>query len=257
MKFIKEYFAKREKKRLDMIVGWLVEAGVPENHYIDAVASFKESHKAYWKYVFWIKITAWLVTLPITWLMKWEAEDVPKWARWYGNNISPNGDRTNWKEDAEGYGRRVPQPLDKKELLTSYGEKFNYYAWNFHVRFWLSRWVWLGLRNPGAGRALQVGPSVFHLRSQDDNGRYYWPVEIWGLDKVGKQSDGTIIYGTKVHRIGPFWQITNYRRLKDDAFFGMESNIGFKINNLPADFPPNEETAALCVCNGKKPFVAK
>lgn len=257
MKFIREYFARREKKRLDQIVAWLIEAGVPQEHFMAAVASLKDSRRSYWKYVFWIKITAWLVTLPVTWLMKWEAEDVPKWARWYSNNISPNGDRTNWAEDAEGYGRRLPQPLDPKELFTNYGEKFNYYAWNFHVRFWLSRWVWLGWRNPGAGRALQVGPSVYHLRVKDEHGRFHWPVERFGNPNIGRQKDGSMVYGSLVHRIGHHWQITNYRRLDGDSFFGMESNIGYKINNLDADFPPNEETAALCVCNGFKPFVAK
>jgi hypothetical protein len=257
MKFIKDYFAARKQKHEAKLIGWLREAGVPEELFQEALTSLRDSNRTYWKYVFWIKITAWLVCLPMVWFMKWEDEDVPKFFRWYGNNISPNGDRTNWAEDKEGYGRRLPQPLDKKELFTNYGEKFNYYAWNFHVRFWLSRYIWMGTRNPGAGRALQVGPSVFHLRFKDEHGRFHWPVETWGKEGLGKKKDGEIIYGTQVHRIGHHWQITNWRRLDHDSIIGMESNIGYKINNLGADFPPNEPTAALCVCNGHKPFVAK
>lgn len=256
MNFIKSYFTKRNVKRHQQLLGYLAEAGVPPDLHGQALKSLETSRALYFRHVLWIKLTAWFMTLPIVLAMKWEDEDVPLWGRWYGNNISPNGDRTNWREDADGYGRRIPQPLAKDALYTDYGEKFNYYAWNFHVRFWLSRWVWLGFRNPGAGRALQVGPNVFHLRRKiAGTNRWEWPVEQWGNPKVGSKDGKSIITGTLVHRIGEHWQVTNYRNT--GAFFGKETNVGYKINNLAADFPANEPDAGLCVCNGHKPFRVK
>lgn len=237
---------------------YLVNAGVPEALHEEAIASLLSSRKTFWSDVFFFKLTAPFVVPFIIPFLKWETEKLPKLFSGWDNNISLNGDRSSWHVTEAGYSKRLPAPLDKSIKLTDNGNLLNYYAGaNRHVRHWISRLVWLGFRNPGANRALQKGPLVTnHYKRDTSNNSYSFDIEEWGYEEASRNN-----HGVKIRRLGNYWQITAFRSWKQFKLFDkkyelcLDSNWGYKINNVKYDYDCRDPEARLCVCHTSVPFI--
>lgn len=70
---------------------YLTEAGVPAELHAQALASLQSARKPA-LIRFWLGLTAPIVWLFIAALLPRKAEQLPRWLRWYDNNISINGD---------------------------------------------------------------------------------------------------------------------------------------------------------------------
>ena len=86
---------------------------------------------------------------------RWESENLPRWARWWDNDVGLNGDNFPvWRwDEALGRGVHEPVPLaDTPEIRA-----LCYWAPGHHPRSFYARWIWLGLRNLAAALAVTLG----------------------------------------------------------------------------------------------------
>lgn len=131
------------------------------------------------------------VVVPVALLFtKWEDEHLPRWAWWWDNDASINGDlRTDDIND--GLGGWALRPISTNtsnlyEILSCY------WAPGHHPRSFYARWVWLGLRNRASALSQALGseasgPAVawtgptWKVTRVDDDWRYY---ELYPIGKL-------------------------------------------------------------------------
>lgn len=242
-------------------VALLRKAGVPEELHAEAVASLVKSRDLYWKDVIIYKATAFFVMLIAVPQMKWEDNEVPQWAIRWNNNISPHGDANNWPIHPDGYNKREAAPLDKNIRHNAANQPLCYYRkGNPHVRNLMSMFVWMGIRNPGAGRALQVGEDVGGLTRIHETGGVVFDTQRWGDENPGKKN-----LGIRVLRLGNHWHVMDHYEwkkftiplIKKTIRIGLDSSYGYKVGNAGADYDARDPAARICVCHTTLPFFIK
>ena len=151
------------------------------------------------------------VAVPIALLgCRWESEALPRWARWWDNDVGLNGDNFPvWVADpGNPLGRPLPVPLaDTPEVRA-----LCYWAKGHHPRSFYARWVWLGLRNRASALALRLGHPADPAQ----------PLELWGNDATGRSVEGWVLR----HHNGAY-QLHATRRM---GGLCLRTNYGHKIN---------------------------
>ena len=213
---------------------YLNDAGVPKEMHEQALACFKRAKKksvpATIAGLFAPIVIAFLI---LTRQLKWNDNNVPKWAWWYDNNISINGD---------GWGTLLPDGTclyytDHELIAAGKGEAISYsdprytgtayYAKNSHPRSAWARFVWLGFRNRASALAQAQG-EAFDPKVTPT---------VWAkgdLEKDGEQYK--IVYSSGL------WNFDQRRMV----FFGklkMRRNCGFKIENAIGE----GKSVAMCI----------
>ena len=117
------------------------------------------------------------VVVPLALLgTRWEAEHLPRWAWWWDNDASINGDRRT-DDPADGLGgwalRPVPLERDSAEAIA-----MCYWAPGHHPRSFYARWVWLGLRNRASALSQALGTSA-------DGPAIIYNGPTWTITRVG------------------------------------------------------------------------
>lgn len=117
-----------------------------------------------------------------------EDNALPRWARWWGNDVSINGD--GWAVLRGGAWVRINHMRD---LLPGDGRVYSYddadypgdayYAPGHHPRSFYARWVWLGLRNRASALAIALGHPA----------DYRQPVDLWGDPATGRGHAGWVL----------------------------------------------------------------
>lgn len=133
-----------------------------------------------------------------------EANSLPKWAAWWNNDVSINGDH------------QVPAPLeDTPEIRAAC-----YYAPGHHPRSFYARWVWLGLRNRASALAVSLGKSIptYDLLSDADT---------WGDPATNRNHAGWLVL-----RNGPVYQLIIVKRISSGLC--LRVNYGHKLNLVRA-----------------------
>lgn len=149
------------------------------------------------------------VVVPIALLFcKWESENLPPLFWWWDNNINMNGDNADWKVGPDGKSYPAPYPLENTPEVRAK----NYWLKGHHPRSFLSRYVWLGLRNRGSKLSEQLGVSL----QERDKDR-----EMWGDDPVGGGVEGTALY-----RAGDAYQLYWVRKLGPVE---LRASTGYKV----------------------------
>jgi hypothetical protein len=134
------------------------------------------------------------VVVPIALLQtKREDEHLPRWARWWDNDVSINGD---W-----------PQYLDPAYAGDTY------YAPGHHPRSFWARYVWLGWRN----RASWLSQRLGHRWKVAE----YHDAQSWGDPLTGGDHEGWA-----VHRRGRVYQLYAIKRL---GRLNLRINWGHKV----------------------------
>lgn len=129
----------------------------------------------------------------------WGAESLPRWARWWDNDVSINGDH------------QVPATLaDTPEARAAC-----YYAPGHHPRSFHARWVWLGLRNRASALAAMLGRKLTPAEVQD--------ADTWGDESIGKTKEGWC-----VRRNGPLYQLYIIRKIGPLC---LRVHYGHKLNH--------------------------
>ena len=213
---------------------YLNDAGVPEEMHAEALACFKRAKKksipATIAGLFAPLVIGFLI---LTRQLKWSDDKVPKWAWWYDNNVSINGD---------GWGMLFPdgtctQPVDMAVVergeaiaLPYFDPRYTgdaYYAKGHHPRSAWARFIWLGFRNRASALAQSQGESFDPKVTPT----------VWSkgdLEKDGEQYK--IVYS------GGLWNFDQRRKV----FFGkfkMRRNVGFKIENAIGE----GKDVAMCI----------
>lgn len=184
---------------------YLTKLGVPQERHAEAIASFKQARKDAAKLVPYKFLYAFLVVPFITRKLKWEDEVLPaKWWK-YDNEISINGDNSDWQLQEDGTAIRLPCPLEDTPEV----RKRNYWKKGLHPRDNRSRRAWL-LRNRCSRYAEQLGKPV--------NGVY----ETWGDKNLYVMHSNGIWQFREIRKVGPF---------------ALKRNIGYKINNAQWNDP--------------------
>lgn len=133
---------------------------------------------------------------------KWEDNELPKWARWYDNDVSINGDKPwYWEPTYTGWA---------------------YYA-QAHPRSFWARYVWLGWRNRASRLALDMGYAY-------KAGEYGMSAH-WGDPLTNRNHEGHVI-----NRRGPLWQAYMVKRLGKKLC--LRINCGYKIWSNDGDGRP-------------------
>jgi hypothetical protein len=148
------------------------------------------------------------VVVPIALLFcKWESEKLPRLFWWWDNNVSMNGDNADWQV-VDGVPQPAPYPLeDTPEVRAK-----NYWLKGHHPRSFLSRYVWLGLRNRGSKLSEALGVSL----APRDHDR-----ELWGTDPIGQGVQGWALY-----RAGDAYQL---HWIKKAGPLEFRASTGYKI----------------------------
>lgn len=240
----------------DDYIDLLNEANVPAEFHDQAVNSLLQSRYLYWSSVVWHKLTAPIAVAFIVPFMNWADDEVPSWALSYRNNRTPHGDALDWVTMPGGYATIGKAPLDEAVRTNSDGRPLCYWRnGNPHVRETMSRYVWMGLRNPGAGRAYDLGPSIYNAPShQQADGSLAYDITSYGSDTEPTKNNP----GIKVLCLNGNWQILKVS--KPSKFLGLfntgsSCNYGFKVVNA-ADHYPNDPDARLSVSHIKVPYFA-
>ena len=112
---------------------------------------------------------------------RWESENLPRWARWWDNDVGLNGDNFPvWVADpGNPLGRPLPVPLEDTPEVRA----LCYWAKGHHPRSFYARWVWLGLRNRASALALQLGGKA----------DFSQPVQQWGDPDTGRDHAGWLL----------------------------------------------------------------
>ena len=113
---------------------------------------------------------------------------LPRWARWWDNDVSINGD--GWAVQRGGEWVRINHMRD---LLPGDGRVYSYddaeyagdayYAKGHHPTSFYARWVWLGLRNRASALAIELGHPT----------DYGQPVDVWGDPATGRGHAGWVL----------------------------------------------------------------
>ena len=112
---------------------------------------------------------------------RWESENLPRWARWWDNDVGLNGDNFPvWRwDEALGRGVHEPVPLaDTPEIRA-----LCYWAPGHHPRSFYARWIWLGLRNRASALAVTLGQPADYSK----------PVQEWGDPATGRDHAGWLL----------------------------------------------------------------
>lgn len=127
-----------------------------------------------------------------------EADSLPRWARWWDNDVSINGDH------------QVPAPLeDTPEIRAAC-----YYAPGHHPRSFYARWVWLGLRNRASALSVALGHKMRPHEWTD--------ADTWGDDTINRSRAGWC-----VRRNGGVYQLSIVRPI--GAGLCLRVNTGHKL----------------------------
>lgn len=133
-----------------------------------------------------------------------EANSLPKWAAWWNNDVSINGDH------------QVPAPLeDTPEIRAAC-----YYAPGHHPRSFYARWVWLGLRNRASALAVSLGKSIPTPDLLSD-------ADTWGDPATNRNHAGWLVL-----RNGPVYQLIIVKRISSGLC--LRVNYGHKLNLVRA-----------------------
>lgn len=236
---------------------YLHQAGVPVELHQEAMASFAQAKKKYWRDVLPFKLTAPFMAPFIAWKMKWEDDEFPEWAKPWANHLGPHGARTDWVTSDYGYLERGPAPLSEEVRLNSKGELLNYYAGEGHVRSWFARTLWL-IKTAGAGRANQVGAQILgHYKYDADKKEYSFNIKAWGTFVHSFDR-----YKIDVYRIGKQWQMVKKYNWETFSVFdtkytiGFLSNWGYNIQALVSEFDARDVGARLSVTYTTVPFIS-
>lgn len=140
---------------------------------------------------------------------RWEDDELPRWARWWGNDVGINGDKFTWVMDpATGQGVPLPIPLAD----TPEARALCYWAPGHHPRSRWARWVWLGLRNRASALAVQLGHPADYAK----------PVDVWGDPATSRSRAGWVLR----HHNGVY-QLHATRRL---GALCIRTNYGYKVD---------------------------
>lgn len=148
------------------------------------------------------------IVVPVALLFcKWESETLPRLFWWWDNNVSMNGDNADWQV-VDGVPVPAPYPLeDTPEVRAK-----NYWLKGHHPRSFLSRYVWLGLRNRGSKLSEALGVSL----APRDHDR-----EMWGTDPMGQGVQGWALY-----RAGDAYQL---HWIKRAGPLELRASTGYKV----------------------------
>ena len=133
-----------------------------------------------------------------------EANSLPKWAAWWNNDVSINGDH------------QVPAPLDDSPEIRA----ACYYAPGHHPRSFYARWVWLGLRNRASALAVSLGKSIPTPDLLSD-------ADTWGDPATNRNHAGWLVL-----RNGPVYQLIIVKRISSGLC--LRVNYGHKLNLVRA-----------------------
>lgn len=151
------------------------------------------------------------VVVPVALLgTKWEDDRLPRWARWWDNDVSINGDLR------EPDGSLSPVPVeDALSVEASPIILRNYWAKGHHPRSRWSRYVWLGWRNRASWLAMRLGRRFVDA-----------PVRHWGDPATGNGHPGWTL-----NEHNGVYQLYIVRKLGSLQF---RFNWGFKVWGGPA-----------------------
>ena len=168
----------------DKVFSVLKEQGVPEHLHQEAYMSIKEGWDVANSFKCKLVNLSAPIVVPIALLFtKWESESLPKVFDLWNNDTNLNGDRI------------VPAPLDKnsKEAIEAC-----YYNKGKHPRSWMSRYIWLGLRN--RGKKSYMKPVKDDSLEQEEI--------VWGTDNLTRgDKDNPPVTGWTVVKLGSYWQM--------------------------------------------------
>ena len=149
-------------------------------------------------------------------LLQTRPEDnaLPRWARWWDNDVSINGD--GYAVLRGGVWVQVQGDERPGERVFSYDNPEYrgdaYYAPGHHPTSFYARWVWLGLRNRASALAVQLGHPA----------DYAQPVQVWGEPATSRSRAGWVLRhhngAYQLHatrQLGPVCLRTNYGHKAD------------------------------------------
>jgi hypothetical protein len=116
------------------------------------------------------------VAVPVALLFtRWGDEHLPRWAWWWDNDASINGDvRTDDPTDGLGGWALKPVPLARGSLQA---RAMCYWAPGHHPRSFYARWVWLGLRNRASALSQALGSTATGPAT-------FWNGPTWTITRV-------------------------------------------------------------------------
>lgn len=146
-----------------------------------------------------------------------EANALPRWARWWGNDVSINGD--GWAVKRAGQwvrvvGNELPGEVAVPYTAPAY-DGDAYYAPGRHPRSFWARFVWLGLRNRASALAVRLGYPV-------------QPADLLDADTWGDPATNRDHAGWCVRRNGPVYQLSIVRPI--GAGLCLRVNSGHKLD---------------------------
>ncbi|RYF02244.1 MAG: hypothetical protein EOO32_00675 [Comamonadaceae bacterium] len=136
---------------------------------------------------------------------KWESENLPRWARWWDNDVNLNGDAgLTWSRNpVTGLDGPDPVPLEDTPEVRG----LCYWLTGHHPRSFLARWMWIGFRNRASALAVSLGHPADYSK----------PVQEWGDPPISREREGWHLtehngayqlFATK--RLGPLCWRFNY-----------------------------------------------
>lgn len=146
-----------------------------------------------------------------------EANALPRWARWWDNDVSINGD--GWAVKRAGQwvrvvGNELPGEVAVPYTAPAY-DGDAYYAPGHHPRSFWARWMWLGLRNRASALAVRLGHQVQTADLID--------ADTWGDPATNRDHAGWC-----VRRNGPVYQLSIVRPI--GAGLCLRVNCGHKLD---------------------------
>jgi hypothetical protein len=143
------------------------------------------------------------VVVPIALLFtKWEDDHLPKFFRWWDNDVTINGDR--------GLGWVDGKPVVPLEDTPEARALAFYVDGKHHPRSFYARWVWLGLRNRASKLSMMLGEKEGYTESRqvlwEDGDDYLWKVHdryrLKAMIKVAGRLYIRLHYGFKIGEVG-------------------------------------------------------
>ena len=204
------------------------KAGLPSEEWALAEKCIKEAKKGSPK-VLLTKMVAPIVCAFVVPTLKWEAEAMPKFFRYWDNNRSINGDNAPWIGDKMG-----PMPLEDTPEVRA----LCYWAKGHHPRSNWARYVWLGLRNKASWYAKHVGKQASTAKFEElrDKTRRIGDERV-SIDK----REGCAVFELEgIYQIFynkllvlPDWKI--FSKIRQKYMFRFTQNLGFKVGNAKYD----------------------
>lgn len=117
------------------------------------------------------------IVVPVALLFtRWDAGHLPRWAWWWDNDASINGDvRTDEPDDGLGGWALQPVSLNPDSLQAI---ESCYWAPGHHPRSFWARYVWLGLRNRASALSQALGSTA-------TGPAHFWAGPTWTITRVG------------------------------------------------------------------------